>query len=590
MCAAYNPPNRDINANTIFNSWNFLYDTGDGTEGETGPTGGLGLTGETGPTGLMGPTGPTVVGAYGTLYTPFDENGYTGASMPTGGEYYKIGGLTGGVLSGFTVSDSDLVCNVSGTYLIVASVNLDVDPTVTNPRYALFVDGVIVPESLTQQWESNEVSPMTSVLNLLEGQVVDIRVSSDIDDKFSIVYGITITATAIQGADGSTGPTGIPGEATLTGATGPTGETGPTGSTGPTGLRGETGPTGPTGSTGPTGPINATGPTGPTGSTGPTGATGPTGPTGPTGSTGPTGPINATGPTGSTGPTGPTGPTGSTGPTGPINATGPTGPTGPTGSTGPTGPNTFIGLSDTPNSYTGPTGLTPVVVDQAMTGLTFSSSVAVSSLNLYGPTGSTNIYMDGSNNLQLGQGVSGTYYTPSINDVIATLIAPTTGFPATATDVNGSGVYMYTFNKNGSVNQAQVLSFSVQMPHGWNAGTPVVPHFHYLLSANSPGTTANMTLNYWVRSYKSAQIISSANTTALSLNIPGGNTAFTHQIASYGAISMTSNTESCIMGGTLTRNGTAADDTYTGSIYVMSVDLHAQISKTGAFIGYPSFT
>ena len=98
------------------------------------------------------------------------------------------------------------------------------------------------------------------------------------------------------------------------------------------GAIGSTGPTGPQGTIGPTGPQGTTGPTGPIGVTGPQGTTGPTGIQGPIGGTGPTGLQGTTGPTGPQGTTGPTGPQGTTG------STGPQGITGPVGSTGATGP------------------------------------------------------------------------------------------------------------------------------------------------------------------------------------------------------------------------------------------------------------
>ena len=326
--------------------------------------------------------------------------------------------------------------------------------------------------------------------------------------------------------------------------------------------------------------ISGTGPTGPTGLDGSavnTGATGSTGETGPTGAQGIPGTAVGTGATGPTGETGPTG-YGPTGPTGPTGSTGPTGTTGPTGPTGLAG--RFTNLVDAPQSYTGPTGLNPVVVDQGVTGLTFSSKIAVDGLYVYGPTGTTNaMYMDGSNSLYISDnGPSGTYYSHTVDDLIATLL-PAPSNSATTEEVNGSGVSAYVFPNS----PAKSLSFTCQLSHMWEAGSRVVPHIH-IVGSTSSATATTWTLNYWCRSYKSLVPISAATTLSTTASLTMNGTAWTHEILSFGAVSLTGNTESCIFGGTITRSAT---DDYAGSIYVISVDLHYIKEKQGKWIGVP---
>jgi len=165
----------------------------------------------------------------------------------------------------------------------------------------------------------------------------------------------------------SSGPQGAPGP------TGPTGPNGPSGPSGPPGTPGSGGDDGPPG---PDGPPGADGPPGPPGTGGTVGPPGPDGPAGPPGAGGPPGPPGVAGlDIGVDPPTGPSthgdmwweSDTGdlhvyyndgnssqwvavSQGPAGPEGPPGPPG-TG-SGPPGPPGSSTFIGLTDTPNSFT----------------------------------------------------------------------------------------------------------------------------------------------------------------------------------------------------------------------------------------------
>lgn len=107
--------------------------------------------------------------------------------------------------------------------------------------------------------------------------------------------------------------------------------------------------------------VDNSGPAGPIGATGATGATGPAGATGSNGATGATGPAGTNGTNGSDGADGATGPQG---------ATGAQGVQGATGATGPAGAESFLDLTDTPDSYTGMGGkLVSVKSDE--TGIEF---------------------------------------------------------------------------------------------------------------------------------------------------------------------------------------------------------------------------
>jgi hypothetical protein len=224
-----------------------------------------------------------------------------------------------------------------------------------------------------------------------------------------------------------------------------------------------------------------------------------------------------------------------------------------------------------------------VVVDDNNAGLTFSSSLSVSSVSLYGSTGTESLYLDDSNNLHLGQGASGTYHAYTVDDAVATIIQQTTitGRPEVL-EINGSDVYAYCFNKTGGT-QPKILSFTVQLPHTYATGTAVAPHFHFV---GSTANTSNVTfsLNYWMRNINSNDVIDAANTTTLTVSQAGPDTAYAHRVFNFGIVSATGNTESAVFGGTISRNGPT--DSYTGDVYVLSIDLHFIKEKHGRYVGY----
>ncbi len=223
-----------------------------------------------------------------------------------------------------------------------------------------------------------------------------------------------------------------------------------------------------------------------------------------------------------------------------------------------------------------------MVVDSSNAGLTFSTQVSATTYNVYGATGSTTIYMDGSDNLYVGQGHSGTYFVDDIDDAIS-IITPRDVGPSAAgmAEINTTGVYGYIFPDG----QTKNLSFMCQLPHTWNAGTNVVPHIHY---CGSSANTSNIvfTLKYWCASLNQA-IPSGAGVTTISSNIIPPGVAYQHKIAGWGSIAVTGNTESCIFGGYVERNG--ATDEYVGDVYVLSIDLHIRKHKWGRWLGYPQY-
>lgn len=193
-------------------------------------------------------------------------------------------------------------------------------------------------------------------------------------------------ASTGPGSSGPTGPTGPAGSSGAAGGTGPTGAAGAQGAPGQAGAQGAAGETGPTGPTGASGAAGAAGSTGPTGAQGMAGTAGAAGSQGPTGPTGPTGAAGAAGSAGAAGATGPTGATGASGAAGSAGAAGATGPTGPGVSVGTWTGVATLGSTGTYSSLS--------LTDFDVYYLIASTAVAIHSIGITGPTGTTKLLVN----------------------------------------------------------------------------------------------------------------------------------------------------------------------------------------------------
>ena len=282
------------------------------------------------------------------------------------------------------------------------------------------------------------------------------------------------------------------------GATGVTGASGANGSTGATGASGSNGTDGSTGATGQTGSNGSTGASGVDGATGMTGTSGADGGTGATGATGTSGVDGATGATG-------VGVAGSTGASGTNGLTGATGATGMSGADGATGFTTSItvcdythflstvGLSsDTAivrNPSTGCWELLPPIWQTATTKVFLDNSGDYVGIGLNTPTEALQVQ---GNILTRGNNKVGVTNSITIDSVNAVRLAGATtvwndlvnyfysaklkfsSYPPFDSD----SLY-YSFSVDTAGNDAQILSFVIQMPHNWKEGSTVYPHVHF---------------------------------------------------------------------------------------------------------------
>lgn len=365
-----------------------------GAVGQRGATGDRGYTGPIGPTGPKGPTGPQ--GATG----PAGQDGLPGIAGPTGarGQVGQVGytGPTG-------PKGEPGATGASGAQGIPGTNGTDGQDGARGATGAMGPTGPIGPKGDAGPTGATGVAGDLGMTGATGPAGTDGIDGEDGYSAYEVWLSQGNTGTELDyiaslkgatGAEGATGPMGIPGNAGATGATGPqglpgdvgaaggqgsTGPTGPqgaTGWTGPRGLQGEQGWTGAQGLPGSDGAAGSTGATGPAGTPGIDGVDGNPGPAGPTGATGPAGTDGLPGTPGSAGATGATGAQGipgndgaqgTPGAAGATGATGPQGNTGTQGWTGPAGSNGATGATG-PQGTQGPAGNTGPQGTQGWTG------------------------------------------------------------------------------------------------------------------------------------------------------------------------------------------------------------------------------
>lgn len=157
---------------------------------------------------------------------------------------------------------------------------------------------------------------------------------------------------------------------------------------------------------------------------------------------------------------------------------------------------------------------------------------------------------------------------------------------------NGSGsqgVFMYWFD--GSTEEE--LYFSVQMPHCWKQGSNIIPHVHWVPSANgSANQFVKWGLEYtWSNvsgTYPDTTIISTDASDASNATIQGDTTMLIdkHYISTFGEISGSGKTLSSMMICRIFRDATDSDDDYPSDAGLMEFDIHYEIDSLGSDTEY----
>jgi hypothetical protein len=183
--------------------------------------------------------------------------------------------------------------------------------------------------------------------------------------------------------------------------------------------------------------------------------------------------------------------------------------------------------------------------------------------------GGTDVLSVSSGDVVLGG--SNVYHPPIEDDLICTIVPR--GGTATLSNINGTGVYAYDFDATAT----SEVSFIVQLSHKWQEGSDVTPHFHWCPDNTNTGN-ALFKLDYWVVNIGEA-VPASVTTLTQTTAAPG--VAWRHTLTSFGAVSMTGKTASCMFGGRLYRVGSDGSDTFTGKAFILGVDLHVKNNRLG---------
>lgn len=168
------------------------------------------------------------------------------------------------------------------------------------------------------------------------------------------------------------------------------------------------------------------------------------------------------------------------------------------------------------------------------------------------------------------------YHTPQEIDMYCTMIPRTGGNAASIVEIYpGTSIYGWEYTNNAT----KELSMTCQLNHQWaNIIHPnVEPHIHYILGNNDTGNI-EFQMSYWWTNIGSGNITGTTNITTLKA---GSGTAWMHDLVSFANVSGAGKGLSSIFGASLKRVGGSGNDTYTGSVYVVSVDLHCFVDKFG---------
>ncbi|MDT8414407.1 MAG: hypothetical protein RQ735_03430 [Flavobacteriaceae bacterium] len=145
---------------------------------------------------------------------------------------------------------------------------------------------------------------------------------------------------------------------------------------------------------------------------------------------------------------------------------------------------------------------------------------------------------------------------------------------------NGSsqGVFLQWFDDDVE----EELYFTVQLPHSWKEGSPIMPHVHWTAETNVGSNKVVWGLEYtWTNVgelFGSTTIISGSDPIA-----PVGTVdAYEHAITALGSIDATGKTLSSMLVCRIFRQATNGTDSFSGDAGLLEIDFHFQIDSDGS--------
>lgn len=143
----------------------------------------------------------------------------------------------------------------------------------------------------------------------------------------------------------------------------------------------------------------------------------------------------------------------------------------------------------------------------------------------------------------------------------------------TFAQITGLGnVYLYKFGASTLDN----LYATVQLPHNWKQGTDIIPHIHWTSEDSNAGNVV------WTLEYTWANYNGTFGTTTTVEITAANDTAYKHRLNNFATISGIGKTISSILIIRLSRNGTAAADTYASTAALIDFDIHYEVDSMGS--------
>jgi len=163
----------------------------------------------------------------------------------------------------------------------------------------------------------------------------------------------------------------------------------------------------------------------------------------------------------------------------------------------------------------------------------------------------------------------------------SSLKVPTTN-PADYGQVGTTGLYLPEFEDA----KDDQLYFEAQMSHGYNLGGELLMHIHCLEPIADAGRV-NWKVYYQIRNNDAAFVMNAADNSGTDLYMNGANVAGNHHITPTHIVPSAGLKESCCMFGRIVREHSAGGDTFTGSIFLLSLDIHYKNAKLGSIVEFP---
>lgn len=144
--------------------------------------------------------------------------------------------------------------------------------------------------------------------------------------------------------------------------------------------------------------------------------------------------------------------------------------------------------------------------------------------------------------------------------------------PESVDFINGIKIYAFDDNTN------EELFADAQLPHSWNIGTIIYPHFHFVPLTNNTGSVV------WCIEYTWTNINDKFSTTdTICTNKTVSAQQNYHIMTSDIELSGINKTESSMILMRLYRNAAHDDDNLTGDVGLLEFDIHYKVGKAGQY-------